>query len=80
MKLTWIKLAGGSMSHPPQDLMQVRFHVQGSRYSPSNRSRREDATMYWDDAVIFGLVTVAMMIAFLAGWVGFIIRDHRKKH
>lgn len=35
--------------------------------------------MYWDDAVIFGLVTVAMMIAFLGGWVGFVILDHRRK-
>ncbi|MFC7367728.1 MULTISPECIES: cytochrome c oxidase subunit CcoM [Vreelandella] len=32
--------------------------------------------MYWDDAVIFGLVTVALMIAFMIGWVGFIVRDH----
>ncbi len=37
--------------------------------------------MYWDDAVIFGLVTVTMMITFLGGWVAFIVRDHRnKKH
>jgi hypothetical protein len=38
--------------------------------------------MYWDDAVIFGLVTVAMMIAFMGGWIGFVIRDHNrnKKH
>ncbi|MFW3615396.1 MULTISPECIES: cytochrome c oxidase subunit CcoM [Halomonadaceae] len=35
--------------------------------------------MYWDDAVVFGLVTVAMMVAFMAGWVGFVIRDHRRK-
>lgn len=35
--------------------------------------------MYWDDAVIFGLVTVGLMIAFMVGWVGFIIRDHRRK-
>ena len=25
--------------------------------------------MYWDDAVIFGLVTVALMITFMIGWV-----------
>ncbi|WP_276574346.1 MULTISPECIES: cytochrome c oxidase subunit CcoM [Halomonadaceae] len=35
--------------------------------------------MYWDDAVVFGLVTVAMMIAFMGGWIGFVIRDHRRK-
>lgn len=35
--------------------------------------------MYWDDAVIFGLVTVAMMIAFIVGWIGFVIYDHRNK-
>ena len=36
--------------------------------------------MYLDDAVIFGLVTVAMMIAFMGGWIAFIVRDRRKKH
>lgn len=35
--------------------------------------------MYWDDAVIFGLVTVALMIAFMVGWVGFVVRDHLRK-
>lgn len=35
--------------------------------------------MYLDDAVIFGLVTVGLMIAFLFGWVGFIVYDHRRK-
>ncbi|GEK46786.1 hypothetical protein PRZ61_12900 [Halomonas pacifica] len=35
--------------------------------------------MYWDDAVIFGLVTVGLMISFLVGWVGFIIHDHKHK-
>ena len=35
--------------------------------------------MYWDDAVIFGLVTVALMITFMAGWVGFVVRDHLRK-
>ncbi|WP_311953895.1 cytochrome c oxidase subunit CcoM [Halomonas garicola] len=35
--------------------------------------------MYWDDAVIFGLITVGMMIAFMVGWVVFIVRDHRRK-
>jgi len=35
--------------------------------------------MYLDDAVIFGLVTVAMMIAFMGGWITFIVRGHRKK-
>lgn len=38
--------------------------------------------MYLDDAVIFGLVTVGLMIAFMGGWVAFIVHDHRrnKKH
>ena len=35
--------------------------------------------MYWDDAVIFGLVTVALMITFMVGWVGFVVRDHLRK-
>lgn len=35
--------------------------------------------MYMDDAVIFGLVTVGLMIAFLVGWVGFIFYDHNRK-
>ncbi len=32
--------------------------------------------MYWDDTIIFGLATVALVIAFMVGWVGFVIRDH----
>ena len=35
--------------------------------------------MYWDDAVIFGLVTVALMITFMIGWVAFVVRDHLRK-
>ncbi|MFD2190087.1 cytochrome c oxidase subunit CcoM [Pistricoccus aurantiacus] len=35
--------------------------------------------MYYDDAVIFGLVTVGLMIAFMGGFAGFIIRDHKRK-
>lgn len=35
--------------------------------------------MYWDDTIIFGLVTVALMIVFMIGWVAFIVRDHRRK-
>ncbi|MGY4879584.1 cytochrome c oxidase subunit CcoM [Vreelandella aquamarina] len=35
--------------------------------------------MYWDDTIIFGLATVALMIVFMIGWVGFIVRDHRRK-
>lgn len=35
--------------------------------------------MYWDEAVIFGLATVALVIAFMVGWVGFVIRDHLRK-
>ncbi|MBD3897506.1 hypothetical protein IEI94_16750 [Halomonas sp. ML-15] len=34
--------------------------------------------MYWDDAVIFGLVTVGLVVAFMAGWVGFVIHDHKR--
>lgn len=36
--------------------------------------------MYWDDAVIFGLVTVAMMIAFMGGWIAFVVRDAKRKN
>ncbi|SHF62986.1 hypothetical protein SAMN02745148_03146 [Modicisalibacter ilicicola DSM 19980] len=35
--------------------------------------------MYWDEAVIFGLVTVGMMIAFMGGFAAFIIRDQKRK-
>ncbi|MEA2117308.1 cytochrome c oxidase subunit CcoM [Halovibrio sp. HP20-50] len=35
--------------------------------------------MYWDDTIIFGLATVALVIAFMVGWVGFVIRDHLRK-
>ena len=35
--------------------------------------------MYWDAAVIFGLVTVALMITYMVGWVGFVVRDHLRK-
>ncbi|WP_279629881.1 cytochrome c oxidase subunit CcoM [Vreelandella andesensis] len=35
--------------------------------------------MYWDDTVIFGLVTIALMIVFMIGWVGFVVRDHLRK-
>lgn len=34
--------------------------------------------MYLDDTVVFGLVTVGLMITFMGGWVGFVIRDSRK--
>lgn len=59
--------------------MQVRFCLAFPVYSALNTSRREDIIMYLDDAVIFGLVTVAMMVAFMGGWIAFIVRDHRKK-
>jgi hypothetical protein len=36
-------------------------------------------TMYWDDTIVFGLGTVALVIAFMVGWVGFVIRDHLRK-
>jgi len=36
--------------------------------------------MYWDDTIIFGLATVALVIAFMVGWVGFVIRDHLRKN
>ena len=35
--------------------------------------------MYLDDTIIFGLATVALVIAFMVGWVGFVIRDHLRK-
>nr|WP_298416206.1 cytochrome c oxidase subunit CcoM [uncultured Halomonas sp.] len=35
--------------------------------------------MYWDDAVIFGLVTVGMMFVFMGGFVTFIVHDHKRK-
>ncbi|WP_276605688.1 cytochrome c oxidase subunit CcoM [Onishia niordana] len=36
--------------------------------------------MYWDETVVFGLGTVGLMIVFMIGWVGFVIRDHRRKN
>lgn len=36
--------------------------------------------MYWDETIIFGLATVALVIAFMVGWVGFVIRDHLRKN
>ncbi|WP_439039917.1 hypothetical protein OR573_07275 [Halomonas sp. CH40] len=35
--------------------------------------------MYWDDTIIFGLVTVVLAVVFMVGWVAFIVRDHRRK-
>ncbi|MDR5898829.1 cytochrome c oxidase subunit CcoM [Halomonas vilamensis] len=35
--------------------------------------------MYWDGTVIFGLITVGLMIVFMAGWIGFIVRDSKRK-
>lgn len=35
--------------------------------------------MYWDEAVIFGLVTIGLMVTFLGGWVAFIVRDHKRQ-
>ncbi|MFB9867763.1 cytochrome c oxidase subunit CcoM [Vreelandella sulfidaeris] len=35
--------------------------------------------MYWDKTVIFGLVTVALMIAFMVGWIGFVVRGYMRK-
>ena len=68
------------LSGPRGNLIQVTFPLPSPRYSPPNTSRREDTTMYLDDAVIFGLVTVAMMVAFMGGWVAFIVRDHHRKN
>ncbi|WP_283101568.1 MULTISPECIES: cytochrome c oxidase subunit CcoM [Halomonadaceae] len=34
--------------------------------------------MYWDTAVIFGLVTVGLMLAFMGGWIGFVMLDHKR--
>lgn len=60
--------------------MQVSFRPPPTDYSGSNTSGREDTIMYLDDTVIFGLVTVAMMIAFMGGWIAFIVRDHHRKN
>jgi hypothetical protein len=35
--------------------------------------------MYWDDAVIFGLITVGMMFAFMGGLAAFIVSDSKRK-
>lgn len=35
--------------------------------------------MYWDDAVIFSLVAVGLLIAFMGGFVAFVVHDHRSK-
>ncbi|WP_133636271.1 cytochrome c oxidase subunit CcoM [Halomonas ventosae] len=63
-----------------RNLMQVSFLPHLTGYSSPITSGREDTTMYLDDAVIFGLVTVAMMVAFMGGWVAFIVRDHHRKN
>lgn len=34
--------------------------------------------MYCDDAVIFSLAAVGLLIAFMGGFVAFVIRDHRR--
>jgi len=61
--------------------MQVSFLLLPTGYSAFKTSGWEDITMYLDDAVIFGLVTVAMMITFMGGWIAFIVRDrHRNNH
>lgn len=60
--------------------MQVSFPPHPRGYSSPITSGREDTTMYLDDAVIFGIVTVAMMIAFMGGWIAFIVRDHHRKN
>lgn len=60
--------------------MQVTFPPVPTGYSASITSGREDTIMYLDDTVIFGLVTVALMIAFMGGWVAFIVRDHHRKN
>jgi hypothetical protein len=78
-KLPWIKRWHGLTVYLAVNLIQVRNDMVMARYRSPTTSRREDMHMYWDDAVIFGLVTVAMMIAFLGGWIAFIVRDHRRK-
>lgn len=35
--------------------------------------------MYWDGTVIFGLVTVALVIIVTGGLVGFAVYDHYRK-
>ena len=60
--------------------MQVSFPPHPRGYSSLITSGREDTTMYLDDTVIFGLVTVAMMVAFMGGWVAFVVRDYHRKN
>lgn len=60
-------------------MIQIRIPPAVPAYSGLNTSGGEEINMYLDDAVVFGLVTVAMMIAFMGGWIAFIVRDHRKK-
>ncbi|MEC9482424.1 MAG: cytochrome c oxidase subunit CcoM [Halomonas sp.] len=33
--------------------------------------------MYWDEAVIFGLATVGLLIAFMGGFLAFVMHDNR---
>ncbi|MGM0983310.1 MAG: cytochrome c oxidase subunit CcoM [Pseudomonadota bacterium] len=68
-----------ALARPRKNLIQVSFPSRRTDYSSLNTSGREDTTMYLDDAVIFGLVTVAMMVAFMGGWVAFVVRDHHRK-
>ncbi|MGM0521949.1 MAG: cytochrome c oxidase subunit CcoM [Pseudomonadota bacterium] len=60
-------------------LIQVSFPPRIRDYYEPITSRRGSKHMYWDGTVIFGLVTVGLMIVFMAGWIGFIVRDSKRK-
>jgi hypothetical protein len=59
--------------------MHVSFLRRRRDYYGVITSQWERKHMYWDGTVIFGLVTVALMIVFMAGWIGFIVRDNKRK-
>ncbi|MGQ7247051.1 cytochrome c oxidase subunit CcoM [Halomonas sp. V046] len=35
--------------------------------------------MYLDNAVVFGLGALGLTMAFMAGWIVFVVRDARRK-
>jgi hypothetical protein len=34
--------------------------------------------MYWDEAVVFGLVTVGLLLAFMGGIFAFVAHDNKR--
>lgn len=34
--------------------------------------------MYWDEAVVFGLVTVGLLVAFMGGLLAFVVHDNKR--